>query len=518
MTIIQQQVMDQTKGAGGTESCGYHTLKNSLLNLLYFQGKITAEQLERMLNDPNLFKAIFDKTKKANNNAGELDVSLARFVELLKQAKNGELDFSAYGVSHDVLQELNLNRDGNQDLSAVNTMTGVVGFDYALLGMEEDLFSGAAVVKLARHKGAVNHVFAVGINNEHWVSASLQQNALGERTWRFMDSWKNQSIYKYNVILKIEAVLNKNELQLKNYLLSVYENSSNLFNRRYNLFFENTGRAKQERFAGFGSRGDKSVNAKEFFIEDKSAMVEFSSYIENRFIFMQTTGWLTNTDKKEQGNVARLYHMAKFIVDNADATNPWDEKVIQKLSPICAQIISSKSMTLDSKPASSAEETIPAPVPAKPTFQEKKPVAREEPAKPAFKEEKPVAGEEPAKPAFKEDIPVAGDEPAKPAFKEDIPDGSNDGSKKSEKMKEEASKPRSATDEESRSQEPKPVSASDEEDDEAQQTDAAQSATQNQKPKATERFCKAFVTAIKSMIQGIKDAFSYVAKGIKSVF
>lgn len=334
MPINQLNVMDQRSGSGGHESCGYHALKNSLLSLMYLQDKITLAQLNSLLKEKQLFKALFKKTSVTVNKAGDKDITLPQFINLLNQAKAGNLDFSAQGMPAEILMSLDLSRDGNERISVVNLFTDLsFSPEYGLGGMEDDLYVAAAVAKLAKTANETNHVFALGLNNQHWISVFLQQNAQGERTWQVMNSWKNEPKYNKTVVNKIEAVLNKNELQLKQYLLDAYENASGLFNRRYETFFDsNTGLAKSESVGGWGPNEDQFQNTKEYFVDDKRTLAEFTVYIENRFNFMKTVGWLDSNDQAEQALIKQLYSITHFILQNVDET---DLDVQNKLLPIC---------------------------------------------------------------------------------------------------------------------------------------------------------------------------------------
>ena len=67
-----------------------------------------------------------------------------------------------------------------------------IGYSGELLDMEAAL----ALAKLARIDGEAHRVFALGLNNEHWVTVVLNQDKKGGKTWYFMDSWGNQNTYK----------------------------------------------------------------------------------------------------------------------------------------------------------------------------------------------------------------------------------------------------------------------------------------------------------------------------------
>lgn len=327
--ITQINVYSQTLGTAGSESCGYHTLKNSIVIMLYFQGIINRKQLETMASDPILFEALFGKIAMVDRH-GHADLQFTQFIDQLTRIKAGEYDFSHYGITKKQLAQLRLIPDDTQDITVAGYSLGVGAPGHGLSGMEEDLLVAAATVKLARTKGEAHHVFALALNNAHWVTAAVQQNAAGERTWFFMDSWNNQRYYKTSVINRIEAILTKSEAELETYLRTVYENSSDLLIRRYNFFFNlRTGAPIP------GQRIDPVGNghlfdAKAYFVEDKKTLEIFVRQIENRFRFMQSVGWLTTPHDKAR----QLYHLVSFIMDNLDATNAQDMLAKATLQPI----------------------------------------------------------------------------------------------------------------------------------------------------------------------------------------
>ena len=200
--IVQVQVMDQRTGPGGHESCGYHTLKNSLLTLMHMQNLINDMQYSNMLKNNNLFKDIYNTTVYRHGNQ-DADVTLPLFRELLVKVKRGDFDFSAHGISKDDLQKLNLTSDGTQDITIANYILHMNGVGHGLGGMEDDLLVASRTAQIARSKGSINHVFALGINNEHWLTAAVTQNNQGQRTWQIMDSWNQYTIRQLLTKLKL---------------------------------------------------------------------------------------------------------------------------------------------------------------------------------------------------------------------------------------------------------------------------------------------------------------------------
>lgn len=308
-------VMDQTKDLGTSheeaiQTCGYHVFKNSLLNLMFHQDLITESQFATMRLDNKLFTTIYRPNQIVRSN-GNVDVTLPHFQNMIERARTGQLDLSQHRISSDTLTKLKLKQDGTEGLSVVNMSVGMGYSDvYGNTGMEDDLASGAMAAKLARNKGVQSHVFAFGMNHEHWVSASFQQNAKGERTWHFMNSWKNENKFKKMVVQAVEDVLNKTEPELKAYLLSVYSNSSNLFNRRYNAFFDTNGAAKSGKVSGFGQGGLESRDTYEEFVSIRTpcALVKMS---KNPLTCSYTE--ITNLINCE--NTAILYNNELYFAD-----------------------------------------------------------------------------------------------------------------------------------------------------------------------------------------------------------
>ncbi len=326
-----------TTGPGGHESCGYHTLKNTILSLMKQQGLIDERQFTRMLSDPGLFKAIFNATKSRANAAGNLDLTLNRFIQIVENLRNGHYDFSAYGISNEALQALNLD----ENLIAAQTYTYVGMYELGHAGHEEDLVLAAALANLSKISGKKHHpfhrAFALGLNDEHWVAVTLIQNDSGEQIWQFMDSWRNQSRYKELAVNKINSVLNKNDLELKAYLRTTYDNANVLLQRRYErLFDEVTGLPKPKSW-GWGVHEDEAWDAKDYFVKQKDIMEQHSTQFVNRFKFMKSVGWLTSENEVEKTSVRQLYILANYILQNAEDTAV-DRRVKLMLEPVCTEL------------------------------------------------------------------------------------------------------------------------------------------------------------------------------------
>lgn len=308
----QLRVLDQTFVPAPNESCGYHCFKNVLLSLLFIEKSISSDLFNHLLEDPSFYNALFDMTVAQVNDSGNIDVTLPRFIELIQQASKGQFDLAHFGITKEILMSLNLD-----NLSVANFFTFSEMCEYGLGGSEEDLLVASNIAQLAKTEGKAAHVFALGIDNTHWVNLILKQDDKGSKSWKFMDSWKNQSRFMRSVTLKIEEILLKEEHELEKYLLQAYENSSNLFLRRYHLFFDfETGIPYPERIGGFGVNEDEEKNAFEFFIEDKPNLEQFLTWIENRYQFMQQVGWLISSEDETIYYVKQLYHLTHFLIDN----------------------------------------------------------------------------------------------------------------------------------------------------------------------------------------------------------
>ncbi|KTC66201.1 hypothetical protein Lade_0859 [Legionella adelaidensis] len=322
MPTTQLQVIDQNLCSGGSESCGYHTFKNALLVMLHTKGLISDKQFSDLRNNKAFFEAVLAQTVHTHGH-GASDVTLPVFLTRLSQAHKGDFDFSRFGIRNTDLAQLNITPDGTQNITAANYVLYPGAPGHGLGGMEEDLLVAASTVKLAKTKGATNHVFALGLNNEHWVTAAMTQDATGQRSWTFMDSWRNQTRYKDTVVHKIEAVLTKTDAELKDYLLEAYTNSNNNFNQLLSLLNPETG----EPFVG----------------EEDDALARFNGqpqkvdWVANRFQFMQHTGWLTAQTPEEKAHVVNLYNVAHYILTTAN-----DPDTIQKMQPICEQLRKSR--------------------------------------------------------------------------------------------------------------------------------------------------------------------------------
>lgn len=330
-SITQVKVSNQNLSPNGHETCGYHSFKNSLLKLMQFQGLITIAQFQVLVKDDNLYNAIFSATRLAHPN-GNLDVTLPYFSELLDRAQNGAFDFSRYGMSQEQLKKLQLAPGSSQSISLANYSLTPNSPEHGLGGMEEDLLVAAATAALARAQGKTHHVFALGINNAHWLTAAVSQDERGYRCWEIMDSYNNQSTYNTSVVNKIEAVLQKTEPELRLYLQNAYNNSSTLFLDRYELFFDDSGLplAKKVDLKGNG----RLIGVKEYFIDQKLTMKQFATWINVRFQFMEMAGWLVSRDGMEELWLKQLYYLTDFLLKNASIDHPLDSLVMAQLGPI----------------------------------------------------------------------------------------------------------------------------------------------------------------------------------------
>ena len=353
--INQMMVMPQGIGPNGHETCGYHTLKNTLLGLMWAQGIITEKKFTSLRNDVNFFQAIFDKTKASANTDGDVDLSLPRFNELLIKIKNGEFDFSAHGISNASLQALKLDTD----LIALQILTPPGMPPIGHQGELTDLKIASSLVRLARTDGSVNRAFAMGLDNRHWVAALLKQDKQGVKKWFFMDSFNNNEQYKDSAINKIESILQKNEQELQAYLLTAYDNVNDLeLHNRYSCFFDpETGLPWPEKQDGYGPTGQESWDATDFFIKKEANLREYLSFINNNVQFMNEAGWFTSPGEEEKARMSILYHVASFISNNAEATS-LNKETKEQLSTVCKQLetaLSAETIT---------EKTLTTPLPS----------------------------------------------------------------------------------------------------------------------------------------------------------
>lgn len=328
MTLNQIEVFQQEKTLDGSQSCGYHAFKNSILTLMFYQGLINASKYGSMLKDPSLFSEIFKKTRRTQVD-GTIDLSVPLFIEMINKIKNGGYDFSKCGMTPANLKTLNLDLGRSTNLSVTSYLLYPDSPKHGLSGTEDDLFVAATAFKLARNKGEGHHVFAVGmvepfINIAHWVTTGYTQDASGNRIWSHMDSYGNQRIYHDTVRIRVEEVLNKNEEELKNYLLEAYNNSSADLYLKYDYCFDEDGNPKPEAIAKL--------------ISDKTSMMHYVEWINNRFIFMQTVGWLEPPiNDEERQLITKLYTLTEFIYEQAVTAIETPGKDIERIAQAATQ-------------------------------------------------------------------------------------------------------------------------------------------------------------------------------------
>jgi hypothetical protein len=282
--VTQIQVMNQTDGPGGHESCGYHSLKNTLLSLMWSQKLINDQQFKMLREDKEFFKALFNATKTDADRYGNKDLTLTNFQTLVQKIQKGTFDFSNYGITNEAIQALNLD----QHLVSLQTHTAPGMNSIGLSGELLDMEAALALARLAKIDGEAHYAFALGLNDDHWVTAVLNQDKKGARTWHFMDSWRNQTLYKELSINKIESILNKTEPELREYLIASFEawNNAELFHR-YNSFFDAvTGKPKSN--VPWILNGKNVLwDASDYFVKNKPLMQANLQYILIDFQFAQ---------------------------------------------------------------------------------------------------------------------------------------------------------------------------------------------------------------------------------------
>jgi hypothetical protein len=365
--IHQIQVFNQKESGGvlGRDGCGLNTFKNVILSLLLAQGSITKKQFTRLVNNKDLVYDIYDSVReiiaKRDSNGmiiaegseiAEIDVSMPKLFEIFDRAKAGKINLSKYGISKNMLSNLALARDGKQAICITNMGEY---FDCGLSCLEEDLFVASMLAKLARTKGEFYHVFAIGYDNGmygHWMTVVLYQDKYGEKQWQFMDSYNNQTLYKNILIDKLNGVLRKSSLELEQYLVEAYDNSSDLIDRRFADYFDvETNRPIQGKKIDLTGNGEVIKDNQEFYITDQKNRNEYINYISNRFIFMENAGWLCkHIGGEELKRVQRLHAITQFMLDNGADAHP---AIKDKLNPIglrLAAVIASNKLTEQTQP------------------------------------------------------------------------------------------------------------------------------------------------------------------------
>lgn len=305
-TVQQKTVFSQTNSTPhvlSRDGCGLNTIKNSILSLLLAKGSINATQFDQLSKSKELVKSLYDQLKeRISHENGDIDISIAKLGECIELLRLGMVDLNKFGITSDMLYNLNLEMNGSQDITLINDFTGGM-IDVGLLGFESDLYTTSSLAKLARQKGEYTHAFAFGLDNIHWVTAVVHQNADGERSWTFMDSYNNQTIHKDAVIARLEAVLSKSEPALKTYLVQAYDNCSDMvtITHRYNDFF-----GPDNKPIDGAKVGDKT--AKEFYIDHDATRNDYINYITDRAAFMENAGWFSaDLGDEEMLRVTKLH-------------------------------------------------------------------------------------------------------------------------------------------------------------------------------------------------------------------
>lgn len=285
--VSQVAVLDQNKCQYGIESCGYHALKNALLVVLLNEKKISVNQFQEMINNTHLFNSVFDTTKQEIN--GGLDITLPRFAELIEQAKQGRLDVKHQILNRKVLQSLPIE----EKIISVNwdsSGNAVPGHS----GMQQDLYTAARLALFAKNKKPDYQVIALGIDNLHWITLAVNQNANGERSWIIMDSYRNQEIYQHSIDA-FESILQYNPHELNQYLLNAYRFSSEIFFKDFEKFFDDELNYIPN--ATFSPYGQEEYNAKEYFIDNVNINQSYIRLLTDQF-FLMKHHWLQDLKPK----------------------------------------------------------------------------------------------------------------------------------------------------------------------------------------------------------------------------
>lgn len=336
ITVTQLKVMNQNEGSYGNETCGYHSYKNALLGLLFNQGLISEEKYNELLTSKELFEAIFSEAKKIIKGQGnDCDLASPYFLEILQKTKNGDYDFTQQGLPKTILQSINLNNISVADICVFPNAP-----EYGLGGELNNLLCAAYAAKLARTQGEAQHVFAIAINYgryPHWVNLNLVQDAQGNRSWSFMDSYNNQSLYKRTIVHKIETILQQKPADLRSYLLEVYKpHYESIVEPKYKHYFDKqTGSPIPGVTLDMFDNGAVIHNAREHYIQDEVKKDVYINYIQTSFKFMQMVGWLTSHNSEEYANIKQLHFLAKYLLENL---NPTDISSREKLEIICNEL------------------------------------------------------------------------------------------------------------------------------------------------------------------------------------
>lgn len=338
MPVTQLSVMDQTSGRLGGQSCGYHAIKNSILGLMWAQGRISDQKFEILRHDRALYNAILEATKRAswadlrNQNDVHYDLTLPNLQSIIVELINGQHDFSAQGISSEDIAAIRLD----ENFMATQTITypGMVPLGLSGLegseGYSGDLELASFLVKAALTRGKNTLAMSLGLNNEHWVTCVLKQDAQGLRQWYFMDSQRNQKQYCNLAIRKLEAILDMDWQQRDIYLKDAYDTLNNdKLARRVGLFFDTgTGLPKPERVPGFGPR---AYNAAEYFLTVDPALT--MQRIRSNFQFMKEAGWLQYESPDIQQRIFFVYMLAEMMMKNIAIASPEVQAVVNAELP-----------------------------------------------------------------------------------------------------------------------------------------------------------------------------------------
>jgi len=248
MPTDQIKVFNQTEGSNGSQTCGYHTLKNILITLMFHKNLITDQEYHKMLESKDLFEAIYKQLKTYQFDAQGrpkidlktkepmVDLSAPVFIQKLDDIRNGKIiisspEFPTFQDKLNKLKEAITANTENGDLTVVNCSTSEE------FGLFEGQLPAAIAAKFARQPGPSRHIFACGIA-EHWLTFVVNKDAEGVLTWQYMDSLEPSKNKSYEI--NIEKVLKKKPLEFKNYLLQAYGANSQPV-EKYDLYFDNAG-------------------------------------------------------------------------------------------------------------------------------------------------------------------------------------------------------------------------------------------------------------------------------------
>jgi hypothetical protein len=375
----------------GSETCGFHTVKNAVLALLHSKGKISEEKYKELLVDREFYNKFYNHLKANTPKQTGADISIGAVIDFFQIIKNDK-DFDLSG--YDDIKEALTSIDFDTDLSMEQT---TVDLDFApglgISGVDGNLPIAAHLARLARTKGEGTHVFSVGFGKlggtkiagidsraqqGHWITVVMNQDKDGNRTWKFLDSYyprRNKNLAQFTEKYftdRYESILAKDESEVKAYLREVYSNireqhrlfreTNRMFNpedysinegfiMEFNQFYKGKSmddfppayqpyleyKENQDGDVGIQIK-DMPLNLEQYIIKDKETRKYYVEEIQKFASFIKNADWPSgdpnDTNNLELNELKRLYAIASYI-NNKSSDDP---TVQERLSPICADL------------------------------------------------------------------------------------------------------------------------------------------------------------------------------------